>query len=151
MEWVSDSDRATNLGTNARPVSDPWKGRTQERGQNSRRLAAAVRTTRKRAGSYRARREPSDRGSKPIRKEIGLSTNDNLQWGQVQCRWSWNRIIGYGRTMERAKNSRRLAASARTTRKKRAGSCRARREASDRSSNPIWKDPGQSTKDNLSP
>ena len=81
------------------------------------RLAVTVRTTSKRAGSYRERRESTDRGTKPIRKEIELSTNDNLRWGQVQCRWSWNRIIGYGRTMERAKNSRRPAASASTTRK----------------------------------
>ena len=43
------------------------------------RLAAAVRTTSKCAGSYRARREASDRGSKPIRKDIGLSTNDHLR------------------------------------------------------------------------
>ena len=42
------------------------------------RLAAAVRTTRKRVGSHRVRREASDRVSKPIRKEPGRSTNDNL-------------------------------------------------------------------------
>ena len=117
MEWVSDSDWASNRGTYARQVSDPGKGRTLERAQNSLRLAATVRTTSKHTCSYRARTESSDRGSKPIRKEIGLSTNDNLRWEQVQSRWSLNRIIRYGRTMERAKNSRRLAASARTTRK----------------------------------
>ena len=79
MEWVSDSNWVSNRGTNARQVSDPGKGRTLERAQNSRRLAAAVRTTSKRAGSYRARREASDRGSKPTRKELGQSTNDNLR------------------------------------------------------------------------
>ena len=47
--------------------------------KNSRRLAASARTTRKRASSDRARREASDRGSKPIWKDIGLSTNDNLR------------------------------------------------------------------------
>ena len=45
MEWVSDSDRASNWGTNARKVTDPWRGRTKQRGKNSRRLAAAGRVT----------------------------------------------------------------------------------------------------------
>ena len=67
MEWASDSYRASNRGTYARQVSEPRKGKnTGERAQNSQRLAATVRTTSKRAGSYRARREASDRGSKPI-------------------------------------------------------------------------------------
>ena len=61
-------------GTYARQVSDSGKGRTLERAQNSQRLTASVRTTSKRAGSYRVQREASDRGSKPIRKDIGLST-----------------------------------------------------------------------------
>ena len=71
MEWVSDSDWAPNRGTYARQVSDPGKGRTLERAQNSERLAAAMRTTSKCAGSYRAPREASDRGTKPNRKDIG--------------------------------------------------------------------------------
>ena len=79
MEWVSDSDWASNRGTYTRQVSDPGKGRTLERAQNSQRLAASVRNTSKLAGSYRARKEASDRGSKSIRKDIGLSTNDNLR------------------------------------------------------------------------
>ena len=79
IEWVRDSNWAPNRGTYARQVSDPGKGRTLERAQNSQRLAAAVRTTSKRAGSYWARREASDRGSKPNRKDIGVSTNDNLR------------------------------------------------------------------------
>ena len=78
MEWVSDSDWASNRGTYARQVSDPGKGRTLESPEPLRH-AAAVRTTRKRAGSYRVRREASDRGLKPIRKDRGLSTNDNLR------------------------------------------------------------------------
>ena len=45
MEWVSDSDRASNWGTNARKVTDPWRGRTKQRGKNSHRLAAAGRVT----------------------------------------------------------------------------------------------------------
>ena len=36
MEWVSDSDRASNWGTNARKVTDPWRGRNKQRGKNSR-------------------------------------------------------------------------------------------------------------------
>ena len=79
MEWKSDSDWAPNQGTYARQVSDPRKGRTLERALNSRRLAAAVRTTRKRAASDRAQREASGRGTKPIRKDLGLTTNDNLR------------------------------------------------------------------------
>ena len=51
MEWVSDSDLASNRATYARQVSDPGEGRTLERAQNSQRLAAAVRTTSKLAGS----------------------------------------------------------------------------------------------------
>ena len=47
VEWVSDSDGAPNRGTHARHGSDPGKGKTLERAQNSRRLAAAVRTTKK--------------------------------------------------------------------------------------------------------
>ena len=65
-----------------RQMSEPQKGKnTGERAENSQRLAAAVRTTSKRAGSYRARREASDRGSKPIRKDKGRSTNDNRRTG----------------------------------------------------------------------
>ena len=45
MERVSDSDRASNWGTNARKVTDPRRGRTKQRGKNSRRLAAAGRIT----------------------------------------------------------------------------------------------------------
>ena len=41
MESVSDS----NWGTNTRKVTDPWRGRTKQRGKNSRRLAAAGRIT----------------------------------------------------------------------------------------------------------
>ena len=42
-----------------------------------RRLLASARTTRKRASSNRARREVSDRGSKPTQQGKGLSTTDN--------------------------------------------------------------------------
>ena len=35
MERVSDSDRASNRGTNARKVTDPRRGRTKQRGKNS--------------------------------------------------------------------------------------------------------------------
>ena len=45
MERVSDSDRASNGGTNARKVTDPRRGRTKQRGKNSHRLAAAGWTT----------------------------------------------------------------------------------------------------------
>ena len=45
MEWVSDSDRASNWGTNARKVTDSWRGRTKQRGKIPRRLAAAGRIT----------------------------------------------------------------------------------------------------------
>ena len=82
MEWASDSYWASNRGTYARQVSERKKGKnTGERAQNSQRLAAAMRTTSKCAGSYRAQREASDRGSKPIWKEIGPSTKDNRRTG----------------------------------------------------------------------
>ena len=42
---MSDSDRASNWGTNARKVTDPWRGRTKQRGKNSRWLAASGRGT----------------------------------------------------------------------------------------------------------
>ena len=45
MERESDSDRASNWGTNVRKVTDPWRGRTKQRGKNPRRLAAAGRIT----------------------------------------------------------------------------------------------------------
>ena len=73
MEWVSDSDRASNWGTNARKVTDPWRGRTKQRGKNSRRLAAAGRTTasapaatgRQEKRQAEAETSPEGEGSKP--------------------------------------------------------------------------------------
>ena len=94
----------------------------------------------KRASSHRAQRESSGRGrSYPIRR---YSQAQKTTCGQeeAQCRWSWKRTYGQGRTKERSKNSRRHATSARTTRKECAGGCRALRGASDRGSNPIRKD-----------
>ena len=55
---------------------------------------------------------------------------------EIQRRWPWKRIHSQGNTMERSKNFRRQAASARTTRKEGAGGCRAQRGAFDRGSNP---------------
>ena len=55
----------------------PWKrtygqGRTKERSKNSQRHEASARTTRKEcAGGCRALRGASDRGSNPIRKDLG--------------------------------------------------------------------------------
>ena len=42
---MSDSDRASNWGTNARKGTDPWRGRTKQRVKNSRWLAASGRVT----------------------------------------------------------------------------------------------------------
>ena len=53
------------------------QGRNLERAKDNRRLSASVRTTRKHTCSDRARREAADRGSKPIHKEKGCSTNDH--------------------------------------------------------------------------
>ena len=83
----------------------------------------------KRAGSHRARRKPSDRGRSPSRRIEGQSQKTTYGWDQVQCRWPCNCTFGHGRTMERSKNSQRPAASARTTRKELAGSCRPPTEA----------------------
>ena len=57
---------------------DPTKGRTQERVVSSWRLVASGRNTSNRASSDRAQREASYRGSKPIRKDLGLA-NDCLR------------------------------------------------------------------------
>ena len=72
-EWVSDSDRASNWGTNARKVTDPWRGRTKQRGKNTRRLAAAGRITasapaatdRQENRQAEAKASPEGEGSKP--------------------------------------------------------------------------------------
>ena len=53
------------------------QGRTLERAKDNRRLSSSARTTRNPSCNDRALREASDRGSKPIQKEKGRSTNDN--------------------------------------------------------------------------
>ena len=73
MEQESDSDRASNWGTNARKVTDPGRGRTKQRGKNSRRLAAAGRSTasapaatgRQENLQAEAEASPKGEGSKP--------------------------------------------------------------------------------------
>ena len=131
----------------------PWKrtygqGRTKERTKNSRRHAASARATRKEsAGGCRALRGASDRGSNPIRKDLGEGTQDNLRREQASWRQTGNHNMGQGRTLERAKDNRRLSPSARTTRKH-SSSDRALREASDRGSKPIQNEKGRSTNDN---
>ena len=79
------------------------------------------------------------------------STKDNLRTGGSAVQVALEVYLLQGRTMERSKNSRRHAASARTTRKECAGGCRALIGASERGSNPIRKDLWEGTKDNLSP
>ena len=68
MERVSDSYWVSNRGTYARQVSDPGKGRTLVRAQNSQSLAAAGRTTRKHAGIYRCEEKPQTEGRSPSRR-----------------------------------------------------------------------------------
>ena len=73
----SDSDRASNWGTNARKETDPWRGRTKQRGKNSRRLAAAGRITasapaatgRQENLQAEAKASPEGKGSKPKKKQ----------------------------------------------------------------------------------
>ena len=96
----------------------------------------------KHAGSHRAPRESAGRGRSPTRRRYFQAQKTTFGQEEVQCRWPWNRTYGQGRTMERANNSRRHAATARTTRKECAGDCSSLREASDRGSNPIQKDLG---------
>ena len=96
----------------------------------------------KRAGSHRAPGESSGRGRSPTRRRNFQAQKTTCGQEEVQCRWPWNRTYCQGRTMERSNNSRRHAATARTTRKEGAGGCRALRGASDRSSNPIRKELG---------
>ena len=105
----------------------------------------------KRAGSRRAPRESSGRGRSPTRRRYFQAQKTTCRQEEVQCRWPWNRTYGQGRTMERSSNTRRQTATARTTRKECAGSCKALRGDSDRGSNPIRKDLAEGTKDNLIP
>ena len=96
----------------------------------------------KRAGSHRAPRESSGRGWSPTRRRKFQAQKTTCEQEEGQCRWPWNRTYGQRKTMERSNNSRRHAATARTTRKECAGGCRVLRGASDRGSNPIRKDLG---------
>ena len=78
MEWVSNSDKASNWGTNTRKVTDPWRGRTKQRGKNSRRLAAAGRITasapaapgRQENRQAEAKASPEGEGSKPKKNNL---------------------------------------------------------------------------------
>ena len=94
------------------------------------------------AGSHRAQRESSGRGRSLTRRRYFQAQKTTCGQEEGQCRWPWKCTYGQGRTMERSNNSRRHAATVRTTRKKCAGGCRAQRGASDRGSNPIRKDLG---------
>ena len=72
----------------------------------------------KRAGSHRVQRESTGRGWSPLpRRRICQAQKTTCRHEEVQGRWPWKRTNGQGRTKERSKNSRRPAASARTTRK----------------------------------
>ena len=116
MEWVSDSDRASNWGTHARKVTDPWMGRTKQRGKNSRRLTAAGRIT---ASAPAATGRQENRQAEAEAPPEGEGTKPKKQpcWQEAeQSRWTWKRTYGQGSTMERTKNLPRPAASVRTTR-----------------------------------
>ena len=148
MEWVSDSDRATNWGTNARKVADPRRGRTKQRGkdQAEREELSQTRCRReghsKSAGSPKAPRESSGRG-RSLTRRISLQAQKTTCWQEaVQSRWTWKRTYGQWSTMERSNNLLRPAASARTTRKEGASGCRAQRGASDWGTNPNRQDQG---------
>ena len=149
MERVSDSNRASNWGTNARKVTDPRRGRTKQRGKNSRRLAAAGRITASAPAApgcqenRQAEAEASPEGevSKPKRQPAD----------RRQSRWTWKWTYSQGSTMERTKNLPRPAASVRTTWKEGASGCRAQSCATDRGTNPSRQKGGQGTKDNPRP
>ena len=102
MERESDSDRASNRGTNARKVTDPWRGRTKQRGKNLRWLAAAGRITasapaatgRQENLQAEAEASPEGEGSKPKKQLVD----------RRQSRWTWKRTDEQGSTMERTKN-----------------------------------------------
>ena len=136
MEWVSGSDRASNWGTNARKVTDPWRGRTKQRGKNSRWPAAAGRITasapaapgRQENRQAEAKASPEGEVSKPQKTTC---------WQEAeQSRWTRKRTYGQGSTMERTKNLPRPAASVRTTREESASGCRAQAEPPTEVQNP---------------
>ena len=95
-----------------------------------------------RAGSHRAQKESSGRGRSLTRRRYFQAQKTTCGQEEGQCRWPWKCTYSQGRTMEKSNNSRRHAATAKTTRKECANSCRAQRGASDRGSNPIRKDLG---------
>ena len=103
------------------------------------------------ADSHRAPRESTGRGRSPTIRRYHPARKTTYGQEEVQGRWSRKCTCGQGRTKERSNNPRIPAASARTTRKGSAGSCRALREASERGRNLIRKDVGEGTKDNLRP
>ena len=86
---MSDSDRASNRGTNARKEADPRRGRTKQRGKNSRRLAASMRVTvsapaapgRQENRQAEAEASPQGEVSKPKRQPADRR--------HVQSRWTW--------------------------------------------------------------
>ena len=131
----------------------PWKhtygqGRTMERSKNPRRPATSARTTRKgSAGNCRALRGATGRGSTPSGRIESKALRTTLGLEQVPWRQTCNHYMGQGRTLERAKDNRRLSSSARTTRKP-PRSDRKLRGASDRGSKPIQKEKVRSTYDN---
>ena len=129
----------------------PLKGKNQIEGLKLSQICGRSEGHRKRAGSHRAQRESSGRGRSPPRRRYRQAQKITCGQEEVQCRWPWKRTYGQERTKERSKNSLRHAASARTTRKECAGGCRALRGASDRGTNPIRKDLGKGTQDNLRP
>ena len=151
MEWVSDSDRASNWGTNARKVRDPWRGRTKQRGKNSRRLAAAGRTTAS-ASAATGRQEKRQAEAEASPEGEGSKPKKQTSWQEAeQSRWTWKRIYGQGSTTERTKNLPRPAAPVRTTRQEGASGCRAQAEPPTEIQNHRWQKVGQGTQDNPRP
>ena len=126
-------------------------GRTKQKGKNSRRLAAPVRITvsTPAAPGHQENRKAEAEAS----PEGEVSKHKRQPADRRECRAGGpgSRSTVSGAQLERSKNLLRPAASARTTRKEGASSCRAQRGASDRGTNPKRQDQGQGTNDNPRP
>ena len=86
MEQVSDSDRASNRGTNARKVADPRRRRTKQRGKKNSQTRCLREGHSKSAGSPSAPRETPGRGLSltrrrriPAQKTGGRGEQEDLE------------------------------------------------------------------------
>ena len=134
-EWVTPTGPPTEEQTREK-VTDPGRGRTKQRGKNSRWLAASGRATASAPAApglqenrqEEAEASPEGEVSKPKRQPADRSKSRVGEPG--------SRPTVRGAQMERTKNPPKPAASERYTRKEGTSGCRAQSWATDRGTNP---------------